>query len=89
MNLNNLQVENDKEHLTNSLMAQKLITDNYNTFANECANPGLRTEFLKILNEEHQIQFDIFSEMQSRGWYQVKPADQTQINEASSKFTTL
>ena len=89
MNLNNLQVENDKEHLSNSLIAQKLITGNYSTFANECANPQLRDEFLRILTDEHRIQAEIFCEMQNRGWYQVKPADQMQINEAGTKFTTM
>jgi hypothetical protein len=30
---------------------------------------------LNILDEEHKIQADIFSDMQAKGWYQTEPAD--------------
>lgn len=35
----------DKELLTDALDAQKTETNNYNTFANECAHPNLRNTF--------------------------------------------
>jgi len=79
----------DKEMLNDSLSTQKFITANYNTFANECANPTLRNEALSILNEEHQIQAEFFNEMQSRGFYQVKPADTSMINQARQKYQTM
>jgi spore coat protein CotF len=79
----------DKEYLDDSLASQKLISDNYNTFANECVNPTLRNDFMNILSDEHKIQSEIFTEMQNRGWYQVKPADQQAVSQAKQKFQSL
>jgi len=78
----------DKELIGDSLTSQKFISSNYNTFANECVTPELRNDFLNILNEEHQIQAELFTEMQNRGWYQVEPATQTKIQQAKQKITS-
>lgn len=86
MNNMNNQLMGDKEILNDSIASQKLIGTNYDTFANECVNPNLRTDFLNILREEHDIQADLFNEMQKRGWYQTKAADQNMINQAKQKF---
>ena len=76
----------DKEYINDSIYSQKMISSNYNTFANECVNPALRTDFLNILNEEHQIQSELSDEMQKRGWYQVMQADTQQVTKARDKF---
>lgn len=78
----------DKEMLTDALSSQKFVTDNYNVFANECATPAIKTEFMNILNEEHQIEHDVFAEMQKRGWYPLEQAEQTKINSVKQKFNT-
>ena len=78
MNQNKPTGLSDQEMLTDALSSQKFITDNYNLFANEC-----------ILNEEHQIQHEVFTEMQKRGWYPVAPAQQEQINQAKQKYTQM
>lgn len=78
----------EKEILQDSLMSQKLLTDNYNTFAGECVNEQLRGAFLNILDDEHRIQADIFCDLQSNGWYQVEPADQQKVQKAKQKFST-
>ncbi|MGI5899414.1 MAG: spore coat protein [Christensenellales bacterium] len=71
--------------MTDVLTTQKHLTDTYNTFANECASPQLKNEFMAILNDEHQIQHDVFCDMQQRGWYQVEAAEQTKIDQAKQK----
>lgn len=76
----------DKELLTDSLNSQKFITDKYNTFASECSSPQLRTAFMDILQEEHQLQAELFDEMNSKGWYQVQMADSNQISQTKTKF---
>jgi len=83
------QTMGDKELIDDSISSQKLIETNYSTFANECVNPTLRTDFLNILKEEHDIQADLFTEMQKRGWYQTKAADQNDINQAKQKYSTM
>lgn len=76
----------EKEMLTDALASQKYVTENYNTFANECANPAVKNEFMDILNEEHQIQFELFSEMNKRGWYPLEQANQQKVSQAKQKF---
>jgi len=77
----------DKEILNDSLATQKELTSSYNTVANECAMPALRDEMLKILSEEHQIQVNLFTEMQKRGWYPTPLAQQQKVQCAKDKFT--
>jgi len=69
------------------LSSQKFITEGYNTFTYECATPNVRNAFKQILNEEHDIQHEIFTEIQSRGWYKVAPAEEQKICEAKAKFS--
>ena len=76
----------EKEMLSDALSSQKLATENYNTFANECSNPAVKSEFMNILNEEHQIQFEVFSELQKRGWYPVQQAEQQKVSQAKQKY---
>ena len=54
------QILAEKEILSDFLLSQKLISASYNTYAGECSNPQLRSTFLNILNEEHDIQANIF-----------------------------
>jgi len=77
----------DKEMLQDSLLSQKLMTANYNTWAGECVNEQLKGAMMNILDDEHRIQADIFCNMQSNGWYQTEPADQNKIQQARQKFS--
>jgi spore coat protein CotF len=77
----------EKEMLSDALTSQKFVTDSYNTFSNECANPEVRNTFMNILNDEHRIQFQVFDEMSKRGWYQVSNAEQTKINQVKQQFS--
>lgn len=81
------QIICEKEILQDSLISQKHITSAYNSFAGECVNQELRGAFLNILDDEHKIQADIFSEMQSKGWYQTDPAEQQKLNQVRQKFS--
>ena len=64
---------NDQERMTDFILAEKKMSSNYDTFASECVNVQLRDEFLKIFNQGHQTQTDLFKMAQSKGWYQVEP----------------
>ena len=78
----------DREMLTDALSSEKFMTDNYNNYANECASPSLMNEFMNLLSEEHQIQHDVFSEMQKRGWYPTQDAPEEKIRQAKMKFSS-
>lgn len=72
----------DKDLLQDLLVTEKYITSAYDNFANESANPNLRQSVINILNDEHNIQSDIWNTMNQRGWYQVQPAQPQQIQSA-------
>ncbi|MBE6878835.1 MAG: spore coat protein [Ruminococcaceae bacterium] len=72
----------DKTMMTDMLASQRFIAQNYNNYAGECASKQSKAKLMKILNEEHEIQFKIFEQMNSKGWYPTTPAAQDKINEA-------
>lgn len=76
----------DKEMMTDALSAQKWITDHYNIWANECATQQIKSEFINLLNEEHQIQTELFNEMNKRGWYPLQAAEQPKIDQVKQKY---
>ena len=81
-----MQIYTDKEVLNDGLSTQKATTDKFNTSANECANVQLRDTMLKILDQEHSIQFEVFNMMHKRGLYQTPPADEKKVKDAKQKF---
>lgn len=81
-----MQIYTDKEVLNDGLSTQKATTDKFNTSANECANVQLRDTMLKILEQEHSIQFEVFNMMHKRGLYQTPPADEKKVKDAKQKF---
>lgn len=76
----------DREMMEDALASQKFVTDGYNTYASECSSPAIKSELLNILHEEHQLQHQLFSEMQTRGWYPTDPAPQQKIDQCKSRF---
>ena len=76
----------DKEILEDSLISQKHITEAYNTWAGECASPRLRGAMLNILDDEHIIQADLFSDLQSHGWYQTETAEAQKLQQARQRY---
>ncbi len=76
----------EKDMMYDVLSSQKFITDTYNTFTNECSSANMRDEFMKILQEEHQIQADVFDTMKQRGWYQAPAAEQQKIQQTKQKY---
>lgn len=76
----------DREIMDDVLTSQKHITDVYNSYSNECVNQQLQSDMLTILKEEHNMQFDVFADMQKRGWYSPAAAEQQKVTEAKTKF---
>ena len=76
----------DQERITDVLATQKSATDGYNTFANEAASPVVQNTLMTILNEEHEIQHQVFTEMNKRGWYQTEAAEDNKIEKTKQKF---
>ena len=78
---------NDQERITDLILSEKKMSSNYDTFASECVNVQLRDEFLKIFNQGHKTQTDLFKMAQSKGWYQVEQAPASKVDTAYQKFS--
>ena len=78
---------NDQERLTDFLCSEKKMTANYDTYASECVNTSLRDDFLKIFQQGHQTQSELFQLAQSKGWYQVEQAPENKISQTYTKFS--
>lgn len=78
---------NDQERITDLILTEKKMTANYDTFASECVNIQLRDEYLKIFNQGHQTQTDLYKTAQSKGWYQVEQAPESKVSTAYTKFS--
>ena len=76
----------DREMMEDVLSSQKFATERYNICANECSSAAVMSELMNILNEEHQMQYEVFAEMQKRGWYSTEPATQLKIYQCRQKF---
>lgn len=86
MEQDNLQ---EKAIFQDILASEKILADAYNLSAGECATLAVRDGFISLLNEEHQLQADVFSELQKRGWYPVQQAQQQQINRIKQKYSNI
>ena len=80
------QKYNEKEQLTDLLCAEKFMTSKYNDCLNESSTPELRAAFGSILEDEHKMQNEIFKEMNTRGFYPLKSADEATFKQVKDKF---
>lgn len=76
----------DKDRLTDNLITQKYLAGGYNHASLEAANNQLLDAFAGILRDEHQIQHEIFLEMNNRGWYQPKAANMNDLSQHLNKW---
>jgi spore coat protein CotF len=82
-----MQSYTDKEILGDALASEKASTNNYNTFANECANESVRNAMLQILEQEHSIQKNVFDMMHAKGFYPTPAADMQKVEQAKQKYS--
>ncbi len=82
----NRSVMEDQNIFRDMLLSQKMITESYNTFANESLTPALRDELLCLLNDEHKMEAEIFDEIRGRGWYPTAAADPDKASQILKKY---
>ena len=83
---NDCKIMNEQAVLTDLLSGQKFITGAYNTFCCEAAEPTVKSCLMSILEEEHQIQTELFQTMSQKGYYTVKKAEEKKLSEARAQF---
>ncbi len=77
----------DRAMITDALDSQKMIAQAYNHYAGECSTQQRKDKLMQLLGEEHDMQFEVFSEMNKRGWYCPEEADRQKVSDACQQFT--
>ena len=76
----------EQEMMTDLLSTEKFMTSVYNTYCCEAATPAVKSALCSLLQDEHSLQNELFTEMSNRGWYQVEKAEENKISNARMKF---
>lgn len=77
---------NEQEIMTDALNTEKQSITSYGTYLAEATCPNLRSQLNQIINENQQVQYEIFNAMQQKGWYSPKNA---QLNELQQSVQSL
>lgn len=81
-----MSVYTEKEILGDALSSQKATTELFNKAANECVHGNVREMLLDILNEEHDIQQDVFDMMHSEGYYPTPEAEDKKVQQLKMQY---
>lgn len=78
----------DRDYLNDTLALEKYLANGYNIATIEASNDQLYQVQLKHLQEIHQAQRNLFNLMNSKGWYQVEPAQSDKIMQKAQQFAS-
>ena len=81
-----MSVYTEREVLSDALSAQKACTALFNKASNECVHENVRETLLDILEEEHEIQQDVFLMMHDKGMYPTPEADQKKVDQLKQQY---
>jgi len=81
-----MSVYTEKEVLSDALSAQKACTELFNKASNECVHENVRESLLDILEEEHEIQQDVFVMMHDKGMYPTPEAEQKKVDQLKQQY---
>lgn len=79
----------DEELAYDLLYQEKALMANIASEVLEASQQGLRQVMNDTYMQMGQDQLQIFEQMQQKGWYQVKPAQQPDIQTAKTKFQQM
>ena len=75
-----------KQRMIDALNSEKYIGSMYNTFLFESATTSFRNCMSGLLEDEHQMQHEIYNELSTRGWYKTDKAEDSKINCEKQKY---
>lgn len=79
----------DKDLMEKELLIIKGVCDLYLHGAIESTTAEVHSAFKCALNESLDIQNKLYNLMKEKGWYQTDCADQTKIDQAKQKFSSM
>lgn len=77
---------NEKDTLQDMLEAEKQLMSLYTTALFEGSTKSIRKNFSANLLGVAENQYSIFTQMQSRGYYEPQPAQKNMIDEATDTY---
>lgn len=79
----------DQDLMTDLILSEKKMSDNYSIWASECTNIQLRDTFLDLLTRGHRTQTDLYSTAQEKGWYKkAETAQPDKVSQAYQQFSS-
>ena len=82
-----MPVYTEKEILGDALSSQKATTELFNKASNECVHENVRETLLDILEEEREIQQDVFVMMHDKGMYPTPEAEQKKVDQLKQQYS--
>ncbi len=79
----------EKDALQDLLDCEKLLMSYYAAAYLEGSAKPFRKEILKNYTDHAETQFRVFEQMQSRGYYEVQPAEKLMIDQNVEKFNKV
>lgn len=76
----------EQDIMTDALNTEKLSITSYGSYIAEATCQQLRQELNQIINENQQVQYEIFDQMKQRGWYQANNAQMNEIQQTVQKL---
>ncbi len=79
---------NDKEIMENILLTTKGVCDLYLHGSVESATPQVHEAFTTALNDAICMQNGVYTQMESRGWYQSEQEQPQKLQQVKQKYAS-
>lgn len=78
----------DRDLMENMLMLEKGVCELYMHGTIESSTQDVHKTFSDSLSDSLRLQENIYSKMQSKGWYTTDTAEQNKLNTVKQKFSS-
>ncbi len=78
----------DRNIMENMLLLEKGVCDLFMHGTIESSTENVRSAFSESLNTALDIQDQIYSKMEAKGWYTAEQADSSKLNSLKMKFAS-
>lgn len=85
--MNNKLTEKDLMH--DLIATEKQVISAYSTGITEASCPNLRNTLVTNFKNAQDVQFKVFDAMRQKGWYQIKDAQDADVQKAKDDANTM
>ncbi|RCW66983.1 spore coat protein [Saliterribacillus persicus] len=76
----------DRDFLNDMLTTEKYLTASFNYAINEASNQTIYQDLMRISEDVHQCQRDLYNTMFANGWYSLTTADTATLQQSYQQF---